>query len=300
VVKHIRRRFGTRALALVAFAAASRIPCTAGAHPSADDRLHAIELEIADTSPSARLLTERGRANLQAGRWQKALDDADGALALKPRSSEALLLRAETLFASGSVDRALAAAEALLAIAPASATGHHLRARALRDVGRLDEAAAEYDRFLGALKQPLPEHYIERAEVQAALGRTDAALRSLDEGVTRIGSGATLQLAAVDLAVKGDDLDAAVARLDLLLRQAPGQVFWMTRRAEILERSGRHEEARRAFFDAALALPPANVAALRRLKERIEAGQKRLDNVEVAAHTGEAPRGPEPAKGLSR
>ncbi len=266
------------ALSVVALVTAS--PRLVVAHPSATDRLRAIEMEMADTQESAKLDVEHGRANLQAGRWQEAIADADRALTLEPQSSAALLLRAEALFAAGSVDRALVAADALLAVAPTSAAGRHLRARALREIGRLDEAVAEYNFFLSGQAQPLPELYIERAEVLAALGRTDAALLSLDEGVTRVGEVSTLRLAAVNIAVQGGDFDAATDRLDSLLRQKPDQVFWMTRRAEILEAGGKRDAARRAYAAAAAALPPSSVAAVRQLQERIEAGLRRLDDVD--------------------
>jgi tetratricopeptide (TPR) repeat protein len=241
---------------------------------------------MADTSPSVRLRVEHGRANLQAGRWQEALADADGALTLEPQSSAALLLRAETLYATGKIDHALVAVDALLAVAPASAAGRHLRARALREVGRLDESAAEYDRFLTGQSQPLPDSYVERAEVLAALGRTEAAIRSLDEGVARLGEVATLRLAAVDIAAQAGDVKEAVERIDNLLRRNPDQVFWMTRRAEILEADGRRDEARRAFAAAEAALPPLRVAAVRELKDRIEAGRKRLDSVDRGEQNG--------------
>jgi tetratricopeptide (TPR) repeat protein len=266
------------ALAVVLVAGSPRLVV---AHPSADDRLRAIEEEIADTQASARLRVEHGRANLQGGRYQEALGDADGALRLEPQSSAALLLRAETLFAAGTVDRALAATDALLAVSPTSAAGRHLRARVLRELGRLDEAVAEYDLFISGQARPVPELYIERAEVLAALGRTDAALLSLDEGVKRVGEISTLYLAGVNIAMQGGDFTAAVDRLDSLLRQKPDQVFWMTRRAEILEAGGKRDAARRAYAAAAAALPPSPLAAVRHLKQRIDAGVKRLDDVET-------------------
>jgi predicted Zn-dependent protease len=146
----------------------------------------------------------------------------------------------------------------------------------LREIGRLAEAAAEYDRLLRQQTRPLPETYIERAEVLAAIGRPRDAIVGLDDGVTRLGEVVTLRLAAIDIAVRAGDFEGALDRIERLLRQAPNQVFWMTRRAEILEAGGRYDEARRAFASADAALPAARISAVRQLKERIDAGRKRL------------------------
>lgn len=258
-------------IALVLFATPQ-----AQAHPSADARLNAVERQLSET-PSARLYVEHGKANLQAGRWHEALGDADRALALAPHLADALLLRAEVRYAAGEVDQALLAVDALLAAQPESAAAHHLRARVLRELGRLAEAENEYDRFIGGERQPLPDHYIERAQVQAAQGRLDAAVSGIDAGIARLGMIATLQLEAVDLEVRRDNFDAAAGRLDRLLERSPRQVFWLVRRAEVLVAAGKLDEARSTFEAARALLPnPIRVAALRQLQERIDAGLKSL------------------------
>ena len=251
-------------------------PPEAHSHPSADTRLRAVDRQLSET-PSANLYVERGKANLQAGRWQEALGDADRALTLHPGLIDALLLRAEVRYTAGEVDQALTAVDALLAAQPQSAAGHHLRARVLRELGRLAEAEIEYDSFIDGERQALPDHYIERADVQAAAGRLDAAVSGIDAGLTRLGMIATLQLKAVDLEVRRGNFNGAVGRLDRLLERSPRQVFWLVRRAEVLAAAGNVDESRATFESARALLPsPTRVGALRELQERIDVGLSSL------------------------
>jgi predicted Zn-dependent protease len=62
--------------------------------------------------------------------------------------------------------------------------------------------------------------------------------------MARLGPLPSLALPAVDLDVRLGRWDSALIRLDALLRQAPSNPSWIARRAEILARAGRTDEAR--------------------------------------------------------
>ena len=94
------------------------------------------------------------------------------------------------------------------------------------------------------MRAPRPEHVIERHSALLARGKPAEAVRALDEGIARLGPLPSLALPAVDLEIGLQRWDSALARLDALLRQAPNNAAWMARRADVLERAGRFDEAR--------------------------------------------------------
>src|SRR5206468_8109047 len=102
------------------------------------------------------------------------------------------------------------------------------------------------------------------------------ALRSLEEGIKKIGPIVTLQLFAIDLEVKQKRYDAALTRLEQISAQFPRKETWLARRGEILQQAGRDKEARDAFRDALKAIsilpaPRRQVPAMLELEKRLQA-----------------------------
>jgi predicted Zn-dependent protease len=84
-------------------------------------------------------------------------------------------------------------------------------------------------------------------------------------------------MAAIELETMQNRLDAALARIDAILVNAPRKETWLTRRAEILLQAGRVPEAIQNFESALAALeslPPnrRSVSSMRDLETRIRAG----------------------------
>lgn len=274
---------GERGIIAAVIGAIVALPAAAAAHPTIDARLAAIEQRFG-RDRTAAYYVEHAEVNREAGRWTEALADAERARALDPSARRPLILAAAIHYERGAPAEALPLLEAALAAHPDDPEARLLAARARRETGQLAASAAEYDRLLAAVAVPRPETYVERARVLAAQGRIDDATRGLDEGLTRLGMIAALQLAAVELEVDRRGFDAAVRRLDLLLERNPGQAFWLTRRAEILELGGKTAEARRGFELASQTTATrANVAALHDLDGRIRAGLARTTPAADAA-----------------
>ena len=77
-----------------------------------------------------------------------------------------------------------------------------------------------------------------------------SALHSIDEGVQQLGPVVTLELFAIELEIKLQRYDAALARLEKVAAQSARKEKWLLRRGEILQLAGRRDEARRAFAQA--------------------------------------------------
>jgi Flp pilus assembly protein TadD len=190
--------------------------------------------------------------HLDAGRWTDAARAATAVLARTPAHPDALIVRARAEGRAGNVSRAL-------------------------------------DDYSSALRvQPNPDVYIERARVHATSGPRgpEQALRSLDEGITRLGPVVTLELEAIDLEIGLKRYDAALARVDLLSAQSSRRDTWLARRGAILEKAGRPDEARTAYQTALddLSRQPDRIRTTRAsiaLAERLRADIRRV-SVNVA------------------
>ena len=235
----------------VVFALALAYPPVAGAHSDLDEQIAAVTARIEREPRRADLHLKRGELHRAHREWALALADYDRATALDPALAPVDLARATLALDAGTPQAALAAVDRFLARRPDHAEGRALRARILTRVGRPLEAAEDWARAIAASPRPRPEHYLERARALAVDDRRiDEALAALDEGIRRLGSIVTLELAALELELSRARHDAALARVDRLAAASPRKEQWLVQRGEILERAGRPAEAREAFAAA--------------------------------------------------
>jgi hypothetical protein len=89
--------------------------------------------------------------------------------------------------------------------------------------------------------------YLERARAQTALGRFDAAVRGLDEGLARLGQTPSLALPALEYEREGGDWEAALERVERV-RQFLTPESFHAMRGEILWQSNRPAEAQKDFL----------------------------------------------------
>jgi predicted Zn-dependent protease len=120
------------------------------------------------------------------------------------------------------------------------------------------------------------------------MGKVDLALDGLDEGLERLGQPVTLQLYAIELELRQDRYDQALARLDRIAARSPRKESWLIRRGEILELAGWPADAKQAYIDALAAIDslPATRRwnrAVQRLETTATEAVERLDEpVEIS------------------
>ena len=249
-------------------------PLTARAHGDLDLQIAVVSLELKQT-PTAALYLKRAELYHEHEDFAAALADYDRAAKLSPQLAVIAFGRARTLFKSHQLQPAREAIDGYLKQESRNTEAFLLRARILAALSENAIAVQDYDRCIALSSQPQPDWFLERADALVATKEEAAALKSLDEGVERLGGLITLQSAAIALEVQLRHYDEALARVDRVMMTLQRKEVWLTRRGEILEAAGRQEEARQSYRDALAALaqlPPQHrdIKPMRELQAQLQ------------------------------
>lgn len=273
--------FRTLSILMIHFsfsAANLSLPRIAMAHGPLHEQIAEMTKLIAQFPDSAELYLWRGELYRHHLDWPEALADYQLADRLNPNLAAVHLCRGKMFFDADRLDEAKAALDKFLARKPDDGEGMLTRARVLAGLGKQLQAAQEYTVAIEHLPIPHPEYFLERAQAFAGAGadHAEAALRSIDEGIQRLGPLVTLQLFAIDLEIARRQFDAALSRLDLIIAQSARKEKWLCRRGEILRMAGRLEEARLVFASAikeieALPVSRRRTKAIAELEKRLRA-----------------------------
>lgn len=246
-------------------------------HAGIDERIADMNKQIAAEPARADLYIKRGELHRLHRDWPAALDDFEKAARLDPSLDRVLLSRGRLRFESGEFKLARTDLDSYIAKHPSDHEARLVRARLLSKMQLWQAAVTEYDALIELLPHPAPEYYLERAEAEAAQGHdhVSAALAGLDEGMTKLGPILTLQEPAIELELRLNHWERALARLDTLARWLAPERLWR-RRGEILARAGRDAEANMAFrksLEVLAAMPPRrrNAPAMQEFERELRA-----------------------------
>ena len=258
-------------------------PLPIAAHPLLDDRIGRLTRAIEADPGEAALWVERGDCYRLDGLWELALADYARARELDPELDTLDFSLGWLFLETARPEKALLHLDRFVARHPEQPVALLGRARALAELGRTAEIAAAYSRAIHALRQPRPEHYLEWSRALAAGDEPELAIAVLDAGLARVGEIASLQREAIEIDAARGALEAALVRLDRLLASTHRVEEALLRKAEILERLGRHDDARSALRSALAALEsrPASrrsVKSIRNLEAQLQAELRRLDS----------------------
>ncbi len=245
-----------------------------GAHGDLHERIAAATLEIQAHPKDPALYVKRGELHREHGEWDQALADLNRAAELAPGQPGLDLLRGRVFLEAGWPHSAVVYLDHFIAQAPGHVEARVTRARAEVKLSNFDQAAADYSAAIQSSKSPLPEFFIERSEALQSAGKPSEALASLDEGIKRLGPLVTLELYAIDLDVRQQRFDPALARLERIMKQSQRKETWLAKKGEILEKAGRKKEADAAFSAALQAI--ANLPPSRRHNPAMIELEKRL------------------------
>lgn len=220
-------------------------------------RIHVdVEKSLADFAEAARLAPDSvmptlGRAQLfsDVGRFQEAINEANAVLKKDATLPDALVIRARCKVEQGDVRSAI------------------------------PDLSAALDRY----SSPQPDLFVERARLQAALGRLDEAVKGLDEGMAQIGAASALQMTAIEYERQQAKFDDALSRVGKIMEKYPLKEPWLVLRGEILAQAGRSAEAKATFqavLDGLEKYPPTR-RGLDQTKQLETRAREALARVEV-------------------
>jgi len=264
----------------VTFLALAFYSATVLAHGPGEERIEEISALLAEQGDQGVLYADRGRVYMDNQHWQEAMEDFNKAALLDPGYVEYDLDRARLAYSAGDYFRALDFISLYLLRHETATEALLIQARSYRELGQYRLAVISYEKALAtrsiAGARVLPEWYVEFAEILILTGEKDRALQILQQGIERLGTIGVFQVMAVDLEVSLGRYDAALKRIDQLLNQSQRQDLWLARRADILFRAGRREEAERSYRQAWAALQQLpqrlqNVPASKKLAADLEA-----------------------------
>jgi tetratricopeptide (TPR) repeat protein len=225
--------------------------------------------------------------------WDAAMADIEYAAALSNQWHLLHYARAGLYLDAQWYQSATVAAGRYLAHEPNHVATLIIRARALEKLGYHVAAAKDYTRAIDHSADPGPQLYLERAQALRNHGSTqlNQALRGLDQGLNKLGFMVTLHLAAIEIELELNRVDAALARIDSILARSPRKEHWLTRRGDILQRAGRNQEATEAFqsaLEALNTLPPyrRRVPAMVQLEQRIQSTLAQLNGKDLGLPGG--------------
>ena len=255
-------------------------------HGALDERIKAINLEIARDTNNAQLFVQRAECHREHRDWTAASEDYDRAEKLDGSLTRLDFFRARLLSEQGLNSKARGLLDHYLGANTNDAEALVFRARLLSKLGEGQGAVADFSRAIELSSEPQPELFLERAELLTTAGRVTDALSGLDEGIKKLGAAVVLQTRALDLELAQTNYDGALVRVGKIVETSPRKESWLVRRGEILLQAGRGEESRKAFADALSAMDalPARLqssAAMIELSDRVRERLRELDAVQL-------------------
>jgi predicted Zn-dependent protease len=232
------------------------VPLVLAAHPDPRHTFEEIQSHLAQSPNDPELLRQKAGVYLDVNQPDEAAAVVAILLQLGPEDPENLLVDARITLAKGEKEAAAIKARALVARHAKHERAWRFLATAEEAAGRRPEAIAALRTFLDLSTHPGPSEVLTCAgwlQERGATGDAEAAIAVLDQGLAKIGCLTGLHHKAIEIELGLGRYDPALRRIDALTARFRPSVDLSLRRAEILEKAGRFQEAA-AACDAALAL----------------------------------------------
>jgi len=226
-------------------------------HGSYHDVLTILNGEIAQAPDNTELILQRAKLHLSHETWVEAMADLERVDRLKPTDHLTDGLRGQALNQAGQWAPALEALNARLEAAPEDTEAFLERARARFHLG--DSGSTEDFRMaLAATEVTTPERVLEAVDAIEQFEDRASASEFLEKIMNGHPVEPSLWERAIELDLELGEFDAALEHLEQLSPVAPRPEPGIARRARILERAGRREEALATWTglrDRLMALP---------------------------------------------
>lgn len=252
-------------------------------HGDAHGMIQAVTEELKTRPKDPDLYYRRGELFRRHAEWDLAWADYERAERFGGKMEILDLSRGLLLAEAKWGHSALGYLDRYLAVESNSIPALSTRARVHLSFTNRSAAIQDFSTAIARTSDPRPELYLERAQVLMSTTPPDfaEALKGIEQGLEKLGPVVTLQLQAIDLELRLEKTNAAIARLDSIISQSPRKETWQARRGEILMQAQRWSESSASFKEslASLRSLPAsrrNAPAMRELERRIQSALTNL------------------------
>lgn len=259
-------------------------------HADIDERIAALDEQIAQRPATRKLHVKRGELHRLHRDWASALADYRRAHELTEGgdATDIDFYTGRMWREAGKPERALFHLDVFIDKHPTHVDARINRSRVYAE---LDQPAAAVDDLHISIRQqqpPSPELYLERARLLIGkdMEQHEFALQGLDEGIARLGPIISLVQFAIDVQVDCGNYRDALLRIDSLPEMVRENPSWRGRKADILSAMGKDTEAHLEYQRAVAAierLPPSR----RSTKVMSELEQDLKNKLLVGAATAE-------------
>lgn len=252
----------TRLLSLKTLAVAASLAVftthPARGHGAYHDVVDRIEGQLEKTPDDAGLRYKLAEAHAGHEESEACLKELSEVERLAPGVYPTGYLRGFSLFLEGENEQAKAVLDKFLGTHPTHVEALATRGRVLAKMGRSEEAAADLQAAVKFSPSPSSELIIELALAYQDLGKPEEASEVLDGALKTSGDAPLLLECALKIETAAEMWDAALGRIAGLQTNAPRPEPWMAKRAELLTKAGRSDDARAAWTalrDRLISLP---------------------------------------------
>lgn len=246
-----------RTLAATAFLGFSIAPASHG-HGAYHEVVSSIQAALKTSPDDAALRYKLAEAHAGHEEWPECLEEITKVERLAPGVHPTGYLRGFALHHSGQNDQAKEVLDLFLSTHPEHAQALATRGRVFTKLDRPADAAADLQAALKFSPSPESELIEDLALAYQKIGKPEEASRTIDEALKSSADPISLLDCALRLETEAGMWDSALRRIDGLQKAAPRPEPWMAKRAELLAKAGRTEDARAAWIslrDHLAALP---------------------------------------------
>ncbi len=253
-------------------------------HEGIDTQIQSLNKRVLESPQDYRLYLRRADLYRRHKEWNNALKDLERADRLEPGNHESALSRAQLELDRNNPEKSLQILEDLLRRQPDFIPALFVQGRAYAEMNKIPESANALTRGIELLPAPRPDHYLERAKILASDPKyIEDAIRSIDDGLVTLNNNISLEQYATELEINNGRLEPALIRVERVLTNNPALPAWLVRKAEILTKLGRYDEAVETYEAASnsISLFPIrrqNTKAMLALKLQILEGKNSILN----------------------
>ena len=185
----------------------------------------------------------RGKAHVELGELESAVDDFGSAIRLAPRDPEPLRLRAAVYIELGRLEDATADLDGAIRMDSGDATSINARGLAYLELGEPEKAVKDFAAAIAAERTDNARYYINQGRAYLELDEPEKAVESFDNAVVRDSRYRYLFRAALSSYEQINRRRRALPDLETALELVPVLVLGYRSRASVLTDLGRLDEA---------------------------------------------------------